>query len=71
MKEECIMAIPDSRKIYPRINDTQIVYLKNVVDKQSCPSKINNLHNGYELLLLGQRFRRWPSLFQTKNYFIV
>ncbi len=26
------MAIPDSRKIYPRINDTQIVYLKNVVD---------------------------------------
>ena len=32
MKGECIMAIPDSRKIYPRIGDTQIVYLKNVVD---------------------------------------
>jgi len=26
------MTIPDSKKIYPRIGDTQIVYLKNVID---------------------------------------
>jgi len=26
------MAIPDSKKIYPRIGDTQIVYLKNVIE---------------------------------------
>lgn len=26
------MTIPDSKKIYPRIGDTQIVYLKNVIE---------------------------------------
>ena len=26
------MAIPDSKKIYPRTGDTQIVYLKNVIE---------------------------------------
>ena len=26
------MAIPDSNKIYPRVKDAQIVYLKNVID---------------------------------------
>lgn len=26
------MAVPDSRKIYPRTGDTQIVYLKNVIE---------------------------------------
>lgn len=26
------MAIPDSKKVYPRIGDTQIVYLKNVIE---------------------------------------
>ncbi len=26
------MAIPDSMKVYPRIGDTEIVYLKNVID---------------------------------------
>ena len=31
-KKELMMAIPDSNKIYPRVKDTQIVYLKNVID---------------------------------------
>ena len=26
------MTIPDSKKIYPRTGDTQIVYLKNVIE---------------------------------------
>jgi hypothetical protein len=26
------MTIPDSEKIYPRLGDTQIVYLKNVIE---------------------------------------
>ncbi len=26
------MAIPDAKKIYPRIGDADIVYLKNVID---------------------------------------
>jgi virginiamycin A acetyltransferase len=29
---EFIMTIPDVKKIYPRIGDTEIVYLKNVID---------------------------------------
>jgi len=29
---EVIMTIPDSKKIYPRIDDTESVYLKNVID---------------------------------------
>jgi len=41
------MAIPDSKKIYPRIGDTQIVYLKNVIENPNIEIGDYTIYNDF------------------------
>lgn len=41
------MTIPDSNKIYPRSNDNQIVYLKNVITRKNIQVGENTFYNDF------------------------
>ena len=68
------MAIPDSTKIYPRSEDKQIVYLKNVITNPNIEVGDFTFYNDFVVMPLFYRtikIKHFSKFHKMENYNII